>query len=151
MIPTKETEPVDAETLVDAHLKPSHKETDENSGDTLERVIRSSLEIAADDIESAVLLIRTFLKKKPSDDANPRSHSHYFKSVRGLDEIDVYRVLELFHVSDPCIQHAVKKLLVLGGRGGGKSKERDVRETIDTLIRWLEIRSEDAARASVPC
>ena len=44
-------------------------------------------------------------------------HSHYFKNVRHLDGIDVYRVLELFNVTDPCLQHAIKKLLCAGGRG----------------------------------
>lgn len=73
----------------------------------------------------------------------PRKHSHYFKSVVGLEAVDVYRVLELFNVTDPCLQHAVKKLLVAGGRGAGKDIFRDIQEAIDTLERWKEMRSED--------
>ena len=47
------------------------------------------------------------------------SHEHYFKDVTHLKTIDVYRVLDLFGVSNPCIQHAVKKLLgCLGGYQG---------------------------------
>lgn len=73
-------------------------------------------------------------------------HSHYFKDVKGLDCIDVYRLLLLFNITDPCIQHAVKKLLVAGGRGGGKDIERDIQEAIDTLERWQSMKAEDKLR-----
>ena len=72
-----------------------------------------------------------------------RKHSHYFKDVSRLDSIDVYRVLQLFGVTDPCLQHAIKKLLVAGGRGH-KDIDSDVSEAIDTLERWVEMREEDA-------
>jgi hypothetical protein len=52
-------------------------------------------------------------------------YPHYFKDVKHLDSIDVYRVLELFEVSDPCVQHAVKKLLCLGKRGAKNGLEID--------------------------
>ena len=42
------------------------------------------------------------------------SHEHYFKDVTHLKTIDVYRVLDLFGVLNPCVQHAVKKLLCSG-------------------------------------
>ena len=70
-------------------------------------------------------------------------HSHYKKPVSGLQFVDVYRVLALFGVTDPCLQHAVKKLLVAGGRGA-KDISQDVQEAIDTLQRWQEMRREDA-------
>jgi hypothetical protein len=72
-------------------------------------------------------------------------HSHYFKNVRHLDGIDVYRVLELFNVTDPCLQHAIKKLLCAGKRGA-KDEERDVEEAIDTLGRWQDMCREDELR-----
>ena len=72
-----------------------------------------------------------------------RKHSHYFKPTPFADA-DVYRVLLMFGVTDPCIQHAAKKLLVAGGRGGGKDISRDIQEAIDTLSRWQEMRAEDA-------
>lgn len=76
-------------------------------------------------------------------------HAHYFKSVEGLSYIDVYRVLALFGVTDPCIQHAAKKLLAAGCRGA-KDMGQDVQEAIDTLQRWQEMRREEAAsQASV--
>ena len=70
-------------------------------------------------------------------------HPHYHKDVRHLESIDVYRVLTLFNVTDPCIQHAVKKLLVAGGRGAGKDIGKDVQEAIDSLERFKEMRVED--------
>lgn len=79
-----------------------------------------------------------------------RKHSHYFKSVEGLKDIDVYRVLQLFNVTDPCLQHTVKKLLVAGGRGGGKDITRDIQEAIDMLKRWQEMRAEEQSTQSVP-
>ena len=79
-------------------------------------------------------------------DAEPqpgRKHPHYFKDVRHLDFIDVYRVLDLFEVTDQCIAHAVKKLLVSGKRGGGKDRDRDIQEAIDSLERYKEMRREE--------
>ena len=72
-------------------------------------------------------------------------HPHYHKDVRHLETIDVYRVLHLFNVTDPCIQHAVKKLLVAGGRGAGKDMSKDIQEAIDSLQRFQEMRAEDVA------
>lgn len=72
-----------------------------------------------------------------------RKHSHYFKDVGGLSEVDVYRVLRLFDVHDHAIAHAIKKLLVCGERGF-KDAARDVQEAIDTLQRWQEMEREDA-------
>lgn len=82
-------------------------------------------------------------------------HSHYKKPVAGLQFVDVYRVLSLFGVTDPCLQHAVKKLLVAGGRGA-KDISQDVQEAIDTLQRWQEMRIEgdrmnNVIRTAEPC
>jgi hypothetical protein len=69
-------------------------------------------------------------------------HNHYFKSTVHLDAVDVYRVLELFNVTDPCLQHAVKKLLCAGDRGA-KDMEQDVQEAMDTLERYQDMCRED--------
>ena len=60
--------------------------------------------------------------------------------------IDVYRVLELFNVTNPSIAHATKKLLVAGGRGAGKSIDKDIQEAIDSLVRWQAMRNEDRSK-----
>ena len=77
-----------------------------------------------------------------------RKHSHYFKDVSKLKTVDVYRLIELFDVTHPCLQHAIKKLLVAGGRGA-KNVETDIQEAIDTLVRYLEMRQEDAGRRAM--
>lgn len=80
------------------------------------------------------------------------AHSHYHKDVRHLDSIDVYRVLDLFKVTDPCVQHAVKKLLVMGGRGAGKDADKDLQEAIDSLLRAQAMRKEDGSKTPLcPC
>ena len=70
-----------------------------------------------------------------------RKHDHYFKPTNGVTHIDVYWVLDAFNVADPTLQHAVKKLLCAGIRGGGKDFEKDVQEAIDTLQRGQEMRA----------
>lgn len=69
-------------------------------------------------------------------------HEHYKKDVSHLKMIDVYRVIQLFNVTDPCEQHAVKKILCAGSRGR-KSSEQDIREAIDSLNRRLQMIAED--------
>ena len=69
-------------------------------------------------------------------------YPHYFKSVSHLEIVDVYRVLSLFQVNDPCIQHAIKKLLCAGDRGD-KSMIKDITEARDSLNRHLEMLQED--------
>ena len=66
----------------------------------------------------------------------------YFKDVSSLKHIDIYRVLLLFGVTDPCLQHAIKKLLCAGQRGV-KDQKQDVQEAIASLLRHLEMRTED--------
>ncbi len=69
-------------------------------------------------------------------------YKHYQKNVEHLKWIDVYRVLLLFGVTDPCLQHATKKLLCAGNRGV-KDELKDVQEAIASLTRYLEIKTED--------
>lgn len=68
-----------------------------------------------------------------------REYSHYFKDVSKLNTVDVYQVLSLFNVTNPCLQHIVKKALVTGGRTAGKDFSQDLREIRDTAIRAVEM------------
>src|SRR5690554_6644882 len=76
-----------------------------------------------------------------------QKYSAYFKDVRHLDYIDVYRTVSLFDCEKHghAISHAAKKLLLTGVRTGGKNVEQEVQEAIDTLTRWLEMKREDAS------
>ena len=67
-----------------------------------------------------------------------RKHRHYFKDVLNIAEIDVYAVLKLFDVTDPCLQHIVKKALCAGKRGH-KDMMEDLQNIVDTAIRAVEL------------
>jgi hypothetical protein len=90
--------------------------------------------------------IRELIAGQNDPDAPPagytREHAHYFKDVSKLHEIDLYRVFDLWGVTHPCAQHAIKKLMAAGQRGV-KDMERDVREAGDTVSRWLQMIAED--------
>lgn len=79
-----------------------------------------------------------------------KKHSHYKKDVSGLTMIDVYRVCDLFGVQDPsgATQHAIKKLLLPGQRGG-KSMRQDLQEAVDSLNRRIQMLDEDD-KAAMP-
>ena len=79
---------------------------------------------------------------KPEQPTTNPKHAHYFKSVAHLDTVDVYRVCELFGVTDQAIGHAIKKLLCAGQRGV-KDQRKDVQEAIDTLTRRVAMWQED--------
>lgn len=68
-------------------------------------------------------------------------YNHYFKDCP-YGKIDIYRVLEIFNVTDPCLQHIVKKALVAGQRGM-KDFETDIKEIRDTTQRKLNMLEED--------
>ena len=71
-----------------------------------------------------------------------QKHSHYKKDVRHLDYIDVYRIIDLYELHDPCFQHALKKILVPGARGH-KDLTKDINDIIDTMRRKLEMIAEN--------
>lgn len=52
--------------------------------------------------------------------------------------IDVYDVLEAFGVTNPALQHAIKKLLMPGKRGH-KTRLDDLQEAYDSVGRAIEI------------
>lgn len=68
-------------------------------------------------------------------------HNHYYKPCP-YNTLDVYRVIDIFGVTDPCIQHGLKKLLCSGVRGH-KDQSKDIQDVIDTLERWKDMREED--------
>jgi len=80
-----------------------------------------------------------------------RKHNHYFKPVAHLTEVDVYRTCDLYKVDDPsgATQHAIKKLLLPGGRGV-KDRMKDLQEARDTLDRKIEMMQEDERAEELP-
>ena len=64
------------------------------------------------------------------------NRNKYEREVIGLNGetaiIDVYRTLSAFNVTDPALQHAIKKLLCMGLRGH-KDTMTDLDDALDSL------------------
>lgn len=84
----------------------------------------------------------------PENQALLDAYPQYYKDVSHLEVIDVYRIINLYGVTDPTAQHSLKKLLLSGQRTGGKTVEKDLKEARDTLSRGLEMRKEDSRKLS---
>ena len=73
---------------------------------------------------------------------NPYIDNPYIVDISKYNKLDIYRILKLYEVSDPCLQHAIKKLLCAGKRGS-KNFLQDVNEAVQSLQRFLEMQGED--------
>lgn len=63
--------------------------------------------------------------------------SKYNRQCKGLT-IDVYDVLKAFEVTDPALQHLVKKALCTGLRGH-KTREQDLQDILESAKRAVEL------------
>lgn len=61
----------------------------------------------------------------------------YKRQLKGI-ELDVYDVLHAFKVTNPALQHAIKKLLMPGERGA-KDAVQDLKEAIQAVDRAIEM------------
>lgn len=59
-----------------------------------------------------------------SYNAKNNNNNPYIVDISKYDKLDIYRILKLYEVSDPCLQHSIKKLLCAGKRGVKKSNTR---------------------------
>lgn len=69
-----------------------------------------------------------------------KEYKHYKYNYKGV-KLDPYRILTVYNVTCPAMQHAIKKLLRAGN--SIKDLEQDIQEVIDTLKRKLEMLKED--------
>ena len=65
--------------------------------------------------------------------------SKYTKTIHGVS-VDVYDVLQAWGVSNPALQHLIKKALQCGRRGH-KDNAQDLQDIIDSAIRAKELES----------
>ena len=63
----------------------------------------------------------------------------YTRDCKGV-QVDVYDVLQTFDVTNPALQHLIKKALCVGIRGH-KTKQQDLQDIIDSAIRAKELES----------
>ena len=77
---------------------------------------------------------------EPTKQSVMHSGSKYLRTVQLLDGdlIDVYCVIEAFHVTCPARQHAIKKLLCSGLQGKGDAL-LDLAECADAISRAIQL------------
>lgn len=68
------------------------------------------------------------------------AHSKYDRQVKGVT-IDVYDVLQAFNVTNPALQHLIKKALCAGLRGH-KDRRQDLNEILESAKRAIELEKE---------
>ena len=68
-------------------------------------------------------------------------YRHYVREYNGVI-LDPYRIMDIYQITHPAHQHALKKLL----RAGQSIKDlrQDIKEVKDTLTRWEQMMDEDA-------
>lgn len=74
-----------------------------------------------------------------SDKRHRITPSKYTKTIHGIS-VDVYDVLQAWGVSNPALQHLIKKALQCGQRGH-KDNVQDLQDIIDSAIRARELES----------
>ena len=77
------------------------------------------------------IYINTIKEDKPKN--------KYHRDLKGVT-VDVYDVLKAFEVTDPALQHLIKKALCAGLRGH-KNKEQDLQDILDSAKRAVELNS----------
>lgn len=66
-----------------------------------------------------------------------RADNKYTKQIRGV-KLDVYDVLDAWNVTNPALQHLIKKALQAGNRGH-KDLMTDLQDIIDSAIRAKQL------------
>lgn len=64
--------------------------------------------------------------------------SKYHREIKPGVWVDVYDVLQAWDVTNPALQHAIKKALAAGQRGH-KDRETDLDEVVQCAIRAREL------------
>lgn len=80
-------------------------------------------------------------KSLTKSDCNVEPKNKYNRQCKGVT-IDVYDVLKAFEVTDPALQHLIKKALCAGLRGF-KSLEQDLLDILESSNRALELYHDD--------
>lgn len=68
---------------------------------------------------------------------NESCKDKYNRSCKGVT-IDVYDVLQAFEVTNPALQHLIKKALCAGLRGH-KDRQQDLQDIFDSAKRAIEL------------
>lgn len=66
----------------------------------------------------------------------------YNRTIKGVS-VDIYDILHAFEVTNPALQHLIKKALCPGQRGH-KDRMQDLMEVRDSAIRAIELEEKNA-------
>ena len=83
-------------------------------------------------IEDNFIYITTLPKEQ-------KPKNKYHRNLKGVT-VDVYDVLKAFEVTDPALQHLIKKALCAGLRGH-KNKDQDLQDILESAKRAVELNS----------
>lgn len=78
------------------------------------------------------------MSRMPDSKPSNKVLNKYSREIKPDVFVDVYDVLNAFEVSDPCLQHLIKKALACGLRGH-KDAETDYQDIIDSAMRAKEL------------
>lgn len=67
-------------------------------------------------------------------------NNKYQREIKTGVFVDVYDVLQAFNVTNPALQHLVKKALAVGQRGH-KDASEDLQDIVDSALRAKELES----------
>jgi hypothetical protein len=81
---------------------------------------------------------------KLKDMSTTEQPKYYRFSFRGV-KLDPYRIMQVYGITHPAQQHAIKKLLRAGG--SVKTLAQDIDEVILSLNRWKEMLDEEKVTA----
>lgn len=81
--------------------------------------------------------IYIFTPGEKEEEQKPKNKYH--RDLKGVT-VDVYDVLKAFEVTDPALQHLIKKALCAGLRGH-KNKDQDLQDILDSAKRAVELNS----------
>ena len=110
---------------------------------TVEKIVNENyLDIKSNLIGSLFRVLPSELchVEEEKQEEKTNEYKHYKYSYKGI-KLDPYRILSVYGVTCPAMQHAIKKLLRAGN--SVKDLEQDIQEVIDTLKRKLEMIEED--------
>ncbi len=110
----------------------------ESLNSDLTRVSQQRIDLDDENTSLLSMLNEQQFPIKRTTPANQPLYPHYYREVTDVTHIDVYWVLKAWDVVDPCVQHAIKKLMAAGMRGA-KNKQKDIIEAKDSILRAIEL------------
>lgn len=89
-------------------------------------------------VAAGVDFCESCLNNSVSEQDLAKRYPDHYRSTGDHAEVDTFAVNQMFGINDPsgCMQFAIHKLLLSGGR---REAHADVRQARDVLTRWLQL------------